>query len=92
MRLFDPDPVIEDETLPERRSTSSLEEEIVSKRSDQRVTPPKEIVISKTTEKIFSQSMTNIVTSTPFATTAGNNQPGTSATIYPEEMSYADVQ
>ena len=86
MKLFTPDPMV-----PTKRSliqgTSSQDEEIVPKKVDQRVTPPKEIVVSRMNESTFSQSTTNVVTSTPFASSM-RDRPGT---LIPEERSYMDI-
>ena len=86
MKLFTPDPMV-----PTKRSliqgTSSQDEEIVSKKVDQRVTPPKEIVVSRMNESTFSQSTTNVVTSTPLASSM-RDRPGT---LIPEERSYMDI-
>ena len=86
LKLFTPDPMV-----PTKRSliqgTSSQDEEIVSKKVDQRVTPPKEIVVSRMNESTFSQSTTNVVTSTPFASSM-RDRPGT---LIPEERSYMDI-
>ena len=86
LKLFTPDPIVS-----VKRSlvqgTSSQDEEIVPKKVDQRVTPPKEIVVSRMNESTFSQSTTNVVTSTPFASST-RDRPGT---LIPEERSYMDV-
>ena len=86
MKLFTPDPVVKTKRNLVQ-GTSSQDEEIVSKKVDQRITPPKEIVVSRMNESTFSQSTTNVVTSTPFASST-RDRPGT---LIPEERSYMDI-